>query len=297
MCLLHISYNLTYICYSVYWWSVSNSFHAWLCTACSLCTHLAWCSRLVGCTNRWSGRRSTCGEPSSACHSATPTLSGTGVYCYTLILVLSSIPQSLTAGRHADIGGYGSVVARYRRIWEGQCIRSDEPAAAAAGSIFKRTKTLTQQFTIPVNTTRIILGLREGGTPTLAVNRELLGRTAGKLGHDGDGNGRITSASITLAGQVLPQPAYQIDAKDGKIIRPWSDWQGFLKSSIGNTAGAQNLSEFEDDMLLAFRIMGARDSVAQNLTTRLNSAKGSNSWSYSDIHSGIARAEVVVKDG
>eukprot|EP01046_Picozoa_sp_COSAG06_P009733 COSAG06_NODE_513_length_14851_cov_16.976478_14_plen_546_part_00 len=131
------------------------------------------------------------------------------------------------------------------------------------------TKTLTQQFTIPVNTTRIILGLREGGTPTLAVNRELLGRTAGKLGHDGSGNGRITSASITLAGQVLPQPAYQIDAKDGKIIRPWSDWQGFLKSSIGNTAGAQNLSEFEDDMLLAFRIMGARDSVAQNLTTRL----------------------------
>ena len=131
------------------------------------------------------------------------------------------------------------------------------------------TQTLTQQFTIPVNTTRIILGLREGGTPSLAVNRELLGRTAGKLGHDGAGNGRITSASITLAGQVLPQPAYQIDAKDGQIIRPWSDWQGFLKSSIGNTAGAQNLSEFEDDMLLAFRIMGARDSVAQNLTTRL----------------------------
>jgi hypothetical protein len=131
------------------------------------------------------------------------------------------------------------------------------------------TQTLTQQFTIPVNTTRIILGLREGGTPSLAVNRELLGRTAGKLGHDGDGNGRITSASITLAGQVLPQPAFQIDAKAGKIIRPWSEWQGFLKSSIGNTAGAQNLSEFEDDMLLAFRIMGARDSVAQNLTTRL----------------------------
>ena len=70
-------------------------------------------------------------------------------------------------------------------------------------------------------------------------------------------------------GQVLPQPAYQIDAKDGVIIRPWSDWQNFLKGSIGNTAGAQNLSEFEDDMLLAFRIMGNRDSVAQNLTTRL----------------------------
>ena len=48
-----------------------------------------------------------------------------------------------------------------------------------------------------------------------------------------------------------------------------SDWQNFLKGSIGNTAGAQNLSEFEDDMLLAFRIMGNRDSVAQNLTTRL----------------------------
>ena len=131
------------------------------------------------------------------------------------------------------------------------------------------TQTLTQQFTIPVNTTRIILGLREGGTPSLAQNRELLGLTAGKLGHDGTGAGRITSASITLAGQVLPQPAYQIDAKDGVIIRPWSDWQNFLKGSIGNTAGAQNLSEFEDDMLLAFRIMGSRDSVAQNLTTRL----------------------------
>ena len=131
------------------------------------------------------------------------------------------------------------------------------------------TTNLTQQFTIPVNTTRIIIGLREGGTPSLTQNRELLGQTAGKLGHDGAGNGRITSASITLAGQVLPQPAYNIDAKDGVIIRPWSDWQNFLKGSIGNTAGAQNLSEFEDDMLLAFRIMGNRDSVAQNLTTRL----------------------------
>ena len=131
------------------------------------------------------------------------------------------------------------------------------------------TTNLNSQFTIPVNTTRIIIGCREGGTPSLAVNRELLGQTAGKLGHDGNGNGRVTSASITLAGQVLPQPAYQIDAKSGLIVRPWHDWQGFLKSSIGNTAGAQNLSEFEDDMLLAFRIMGARDSVAQNLTTRL----------------------------
>eukprot|EP01043_Picozoa_sp_COSAG02_P042873 COSAG02_NODE_3682_length_6387_cov_7.078244_2_plen_262_part_00 len=49
------------------------------------------------------------------------------------------------------------------------------------------TTNLTQQFTIPVNTTRIIIGCREGGTPSLAQNRELLGQTAGKLGHDGDG--------------------------------------------------------------------------------------------------------------
>eukprot|EP01046_Picozoa_sp_COSAG06_P003353 COSAG06_NODE_130_length_22547_cov_24.796418_4_plen_132_part_00 len=46
------------------------------------------------------------------------------------------------------------------------------------------------------------------------------------------GAGRITSASITLAGQVLPQPAYNIDAKSGLIIRPWSDWQNFLKTRL-----------------------------------------------------------------
>ena len=48
----------------------------------------------------------------------------------------------------------------------------------------------------------------------------------------------------------------------------WADWQSYLKGSIGNTAGAQNMSEFQEDPIAAFRVIGNRDSVAQNLTVR-----------------------------
>jgi hypothetical protein len=52
------------------------------------------------------------------------------------------------------------------------------------------------------------------------------------------------------------------------VVRAWQDWQSFLKGSISNAVGSQNSSEWADDPAFAFRIMGDRSSVAQNLTVR-----------------------------
>ena len=58
-------------------------------------------------------------------------------------------------------------------------------------------------------------------------------QTAGKLGHDSAGNGRITSASITLAGTVLPQPTpTKSSRRRAKIISPCCFASKTLKPSL-----------------------------------------------------------------
>jgi len=80
--------------------------------------------------------------------------------------------------------------------------------------------------------------------------------------------GSVSSLSMTLSGITLPQPAYEFKWADGDYIRAWNDWGSFLQSSVGNTNGAQSLSEYSQDPAFAFRIMGDSDSVAQNLQVR-----------------------------
>jgi hypothetical protein len=130
------------------------------------------------------------------------------------------------------------------------------------------TKSTTLQLTVPVNTTRILMALRKGGTPALADNRELLGARGGSLAVNGSTPCGWESLSISIAGINLPAPQYSTDFRAGNFIRMWSDWQSYLKGSIGNTAGAQNMSEYQEDPIVAFRVIGNRDSVAQNLTVR-----------------------------
>jgi hypothetical protein len=130
-------------------------------------------------------------------------------------------------------------------------------------------KSTTLQMTVPVNTTRILLALRKGGTPALADNRELLGTLGGSLAINSSSAAcGLESLSIGIGGINLPAPQYSSDFNAGNFIRIWSDWQSYLKGSIGNTAGAQNMSEFQEDPIAAFRVIGNRDSVAQNLTIR-----------------------------
>jgi hypothetical protein len=142
------------------------------------------------------------------------------------------------------------------------------------------TKPLLKQITIPVNTTRIIIGFRDSDKD-LTVNRELLGKMGGLLSNSTGLNelgyqqtpgtlagGSCTSLSITLAGISLPQPAYAFNWSDGDFLRAWNDWGSFLQTSVGNTNGAQSLTEYQQDPLFAFRIMGDSDSVAQNLLVR-----------------------------
>ena len=71
-----------------------------------------------------------------------------------------------------------------------------------------------------------------------------------------------------MAGISLPQPAYAFNWSDGDFLRAWNDWGSFLQTSVGNTNGAQSLTEYQQDPLFAFRIMGDSDSVAQNLLVR-----------------------------
>ncbi len=129
-------------------------------------------------------------------------------------------------------------------------------------------KSTTLQLTVPVNTTRILMALRKGGTPALVDNRELLGARGGSLAVNGSTPCGWESLSISIAGINLPAPQYSTDFRAGNFIRMWSDWQSYLKGSIGNTAGAQNMSEYQQDPIAAFRVIGNRDSVAQNLTVR-----------------------------
>ena len=129
-------------------------------------------------------------------------------------------------------------------------------------------KSTTLQLTVPVNTTRILMALRKGGTPALVDNRELLGARGGSLAKNGANPCGWESLSISIAGINLPAPQYTTDFRAGNFIRMWADWQSYLKGSIGNTAGAQNMSEFQEDPIAAFRVIGNRDSVAQNLTVR-----------------------------
>eukprot|EP01044_Picomonas_judraskeda_P005244 COSAG03_NODE_487_length_7511_cov_21.869536_8_plen_186_part_00 len=139
---------------------------------------------------------------------------------------------------------------------------------------------MNEQITIPVNTTRIIIGFRGAGK-TLADNRELLGKAGGLLANDSGldelgfrttaanlAGGSVSSLQITLAGISLPQPQYALNWAAGDYIRSWNDWGSFLQSSVGNTNGAQSLTEYQQDPLFAFRIMGDSDSVAQNLQVR-----------------------------
>ena len=144
-----------------------------------------------------------------------------------------------------------------------------------------QTVTFNKQLTIPVNTTRIIIGFRGSGK-AYADNRELLGKGGGLLANDGGldeygevgtaariGGGSCTNLSITLAGITAPQPAYEFKWADGDgPVRSWADWGSFLQSNFGNTNGAQSMSEYIRDPLFAFRIMGDTDSVAQNLQVR-----------------------------
>ena len=139
---------------------------------------------------------------------------------------------------------------------------------------------LNKQLTIPVNTTRIIIAFRDS-EKKLDVNRELLGKMGGllsnsaglnELGEQTDATalagGSVSSLSITLAGITLPAPAYEFKWAEGDFIRAWNDWGSFLQSSVGNTNGAQSLTEYQQDPMFAFRIMGDSDSVAQNLLVR-----------------------------
>jgi hypothetical protein len=126
-----------------------------------------------------------------------------------------------------------------------------------------------KNLTIPVNTTRLVLGFRRS-TDAISLNSELLGAEGGVK----SAGGTPVSLSITLAGVSLPSPAYTLgfkglaNKKGEQTLRAWSDWGSFLKSSIANATGSQNLSEWQEDPLYAFRIMGDRSSVSQNLTVR-----------------------------
>jgi hypothetical protein len=139
---------------------------------------------------------------------------------------------------------------------------------------------MNKQITIPVNTTRIVIAFRDSDKG-LAVNRELLGKMGGLLSNSvglnelgyqqtpGDiAGGSVSSLSMTLSGITLPQPAYEFKWAEGDFIRAWNDWGSFLQSSVGNTNGAQSLTEYSQDPMFAFRIMGDSDSVAQNLQVR-----------------------------
>ena len=139
---------------------------------------------------------------------------------------------------------------------------------------------MNKQITIPVNTTRIVIAFRDSDKG-LAVNRELLGKMGGLLSNSVGLNelgyqqtaariagGSVSSLSMTLSGITLPQPAYEFKWADGDYIRAWNDWGSFLQSSVGNTNGAQSLTEYSQDPAFAFRIMGDSDSVAQNLQVR-----------------------------
>ena len=131
------------------------------------------------------------------------------------------------------------------------------------------SKSTTLQITVPVNTTRILMALRKAGTPALGDNRELLGALGGSLAKNGaNAHCGWQSLSIGIGGINLPAPQYSTSFESGNFIRMWADWQSYLKGSIGNTAGAQNMSEFQEDPIAAFRVIGSRDSVAQNLTVR-----------------------------
>ena len=136
-----------------------------------------------------------------------------------------------------------------------------EPIGGTSASGF------TKNLTIPVNTTRIVIGFRQSAD-ALTLNRELLGAEGGTKSE----GGTPKSLQITLAGVSLPSPAYTLGFKGAgalrgeQTVRAWCDWQSFLKASIGNAVGSQNLSEWQEDPLYAFRIMGDRSSAAQNLT-------------------------------
>jgi hypothetical protein len=150
-----------------------------------------------------------------------------------------------------------------------------EPVGALASFV--------KNLTIPVNTTRIVIGFSPSSS-LLTTNRELLGARGGtKIVKDPDaivpvaerGNeGTPTSLSITIGGVSLPAPAYTLSFKSGtkkgeQTLRAWSDWQSFLKASISSTVGSQNLSEWQEAPLWAFRVMGdGHSSVSQNLTVR-----------------------------
>ena len=128
---------------------------------------------------------------------------------------------------------------------------------------------IVEQIQIPVNTTRIVVTFSEN-LNTLAFNRELIGQSGGQgdPAHLSDKRGSVTGLSINLSGVSLPAPAYALDFTTKRYIRAWQDWQSFLKGSISNAVGSQNSSEWADDPAFAFRIMGDRSSVAQNLTVR-----------------------------
>ena len=66
----------------------------------------------------------------------------------------------------------------------------------------------------------------------------------------------------------MPSLAYNLNFKTGQTIVPWADWQSFLKAGINSSIGNQDRSEWESDPAFAFRIMGERSSVAQNLTVK-----------------------------
>ena len=131
------------------------------------------------------------------------------------------------------------------------------------------TSGFIKNLTIPVNTTRLVIGFRKSAD-AITLNSELLGQEGGV---DATG-GTPVSLQVSLAGVSLPSPAYTLGFKGAgalrgeQTLRPWSDWQDFLKASIGNATGSQNLSEWQKDPLFAFRIMGDRSSAAQNLTVR-----------------------------
>ena len=134
-------------------------------------------------------------------------------------------------------------------------------------TIGKVNGSLTKQLTIPVNTTRIVITFQDGAK-TLTNNRELIGQYGGLGDSTANKNGSISSLQITLGGQSLPSPAYSLNFKTGQTIVPWADWQSFLKAGINSSIGSQDRSEWESDPAFAFRIMGERSSVAQNLSVK-----------------------------
>ena len=60
-------------------------------------------------------------------------------------------------------------------------------------------KSINKRITIPVNTTRIVIGYRSAGKE-LADNRELIGRVGGVGDGSAAKNGSVTSQQITLGG-------------------------------------------------------------------------------------------------